>query len=157
LGEAAIEDGYVYNITGCTFNVTHGSTYSGTSASTSGIDPNQDFDADNYYKACSAVSNSTSGQIINPVQSARISTRQSASIRYGRVEVRAKIPTGYALSGLMQQVFELTKCSPSPAVIGWVRPAASTLCELTLLDSYGLPSGCFRSKMHMARGPSVVR
>lgn len=101
LGTAAIEDGYVYNITGCTFNITHGSSYTeaqpNTPPNTSGIGSDQAFDAAGYYKACSAVSNSTAGQIINPVQSARLSTRQSASIKYGRVEVRAKIPNGYAL------------------------------------------------------------
>jgi hypothetical protein len=103
LGYAAIEDGYVYNITGCTFNITHSSTYTPTHSTApvnvSGIGSDQAFDAAAYYKACSAVSNATVGQIINPVQSARLSTRKSASIKYGRVEVRAKIPTGYASSG----------------------------------------------------------
>lgn len=96
LGEAAIEDGFVYNITGCTFNVTHGLSYTSTShaANISVIGADQDFDIEGYTRACSAVSNVTTGQIINPVQSARLSTRRSASIKYGRVEVRAKIPTG---------------------------------------------------------------
>lgn len=96
LGEAAIEDGFVYNITGCTFNVTHGLSYTSTShaANISVIGADQDFDIEGYTRACSAVSNATTGQIINPVQSARLSTRRSASIKYGRVEVRAKIPTG---------------------------------------------------------------
>lgn len=99
LGYGAIDDGYVYNITGCTFNITHGSTYTDAQSNTPlNVNGNQTFDAASYYKACSAVSNSTTGQIINPVQSARLSTRRSASIKYGRVEVRAKIPTGYALS-----------------------------------------------------------
>jgi beta-glucanase (GH16 family) len=52
------------------------------------------FDADNYYKSCSRVANATAGTIINPVQSARLTTRYSASIKYGRVEIRAKMPTG---------------------------------------------------------------
>ncbi|KAI5809919.1 concanavalin A-like lectin/glucanase domain-containing protein [Peziza echinospora] len=34
------------------------------------------------------------GSIINPVRSARIHTKKSISIRYGRVEVRARIPEG---------------------------------------------------------------
>ena len=97
LGYGAIEDGYVYNITGCTFNITHGSAYTATQPNAVNASSDQ-FDAAAYYKACSAVSNSTSGQIINPVQSARLSTRQSASMKYGLVEVRAKIPTGYAFS-----------------------------------------------------------
>ncbi|KIY53210.1 glycoside hydrolase family 16 protein [Fistulina hepatica ATCC 64428] len=67
IGSDAIFNGYTYNITGCT---------------------------EAYWTACSAVSNSTSGTVINPIQSARLTTRYSASIRYGRVEVRAKIPKG---------------------------------------------------------------
>lgn len=34
------------------------------------------------------------GRMINPVQSARINTKNSYSIKYGKVEVRAKLPTG---------------------------------------------------------------
>ncbi|KAF9005039.1 concanavalin A-like lectin/glucanase domain-containing protein [Cyathus striatus] len=77
IGNDAILDGSIFNITGV-----------------SSIGQDQDFDAAGYYKACSAVSNATAGTIINPVQSARLTTRRSASIKYGRVEVRAKIPTG---------------------------------------------------------------
>jgi len=98
LGEAAIEDGYVYNITGCTFNITRGATYTdpthASPTNISNIASDNAFDLNGYLKACSAVSNSTTGHIINPVQSARISTRRSASIKYGKVEVRAKIPRG---------------------------------------------------------------
>ncbi|KDR73049.1 hypothetical protein GALMADRAFT_1342774 [Galerina marginata CBS 339.88] len=97
IGEAAIVDGFVYNITGCTFNITQGISYTSTNPlpkNSSAIGADQPFDVGAYTRACSAVSNATSGQIINPVQSARISTRKTASIRYGRVEVRAKIPTG---------------------------------------------------------------
>lgn len=45
---------------------------------------------------CVAVSNSSTGAIINPVQSARLVTRNSTggTIKYGRVEVRAKMPRG---------------------------------------------------------------
>jgi len=90
IGEASVIDGYVYNITGCTYNTTKGISYT-SSKQSSWSDA---FDAAAYTKACSAVSNVTTGQVINPVQSARLSTRKSASIQYGRVEVRAKIPTG---------------------------------------------------------------
>lgn len=68
IGRDAIFNGYTYNLTGCT---------------------NQD------WRACGVVSNSTTGVVINPVQSARLTTRQSHSIQFGRVEVRAKIPRGY--------------------------------------------------------------
>ncbi|KAF5375890.1 hypothetical protein D9615_008202 [Tricholomella constricta] len=98
LGAAAIEDGYVYNITGCTYNITRGISYTDPLAvsvtNISNIVSDDDFDLEGYVKACSAISNTTAGQIINPVQSARISTRRSASIKFGKVEVRAKIPKG---------------------------------------------------------------
>jgi len=96
---AEILDGTVYNISGCTFNITQGVSYtspstdSQTSLNTSAIGEDS-FDAQGYYAACSAVSNATTGHIINPVQSARLTTRKTASIKYGKVEVVAKIPTG---------------------------------------------------------------
>jgi hypothetical protein len=96
IGEAAVVDGTVYNITGCTFNTTEGLSY--TTSTTQAVNSSQTFNIAQYNKACSAISNSTSGKIINPVQSARLSTRYSASIRYGRVDVRAKLPTGYVES-----------------------------------------------------------
>ncbi|GAA6048890.1 hypothetical protein JCM3770_007106 [Rhodotorula araucariae] len=45
---------------------------------------------------CVAFSNSTVGNIsvIPPIQSARLTTRLSKSIKFGRVEVKAKMPTG---------------------------------------------------------------
>jgi len=49
------------------------------------------FDEAGYLAAFSAVSNATLGTVINPAQSARLTTiRNSASIRFGRVEIRAK-------------------------------------------------------------------
>ena len=68
IGRDSVLNGYTYNLTGCT---------------------NED------WKSCGVVSNSTSGTVINPVQSARLTTRKSHSIQFGRVEVRAKIPRGY--------------------------------------------------------------
>lgn len=89
LGSDAILDGTVYNITGCTFNIT---TPNNGFITEGGV---TFFDSDSYYRSCSAVSNRTAGTLINPVQSARITTRFSASIKFGRVEIRAKMPTGY--------------------------------------------------------------
>lgn len=43
---------------------------------------------------CAAVSNTTKGQIINPVRSARLNTKGKKTIRYGRVEVVARMPKG---------------------------------------------------------------
>jgi hypothetical protein len=88
IGMDAVLDGTVYNITGCTFNLT---------TPDNGYiiqDGERVFDWDSYYTACSAVSNATAGTVINPVQSARLTTVNTASIRYGRVEFRAKMPNG---------------------------------------------------------------
>lgn len=38
--------------------------------------------------------NTTNGTIVNPVKSGRINTRKGASIKYGRVEVEARLPAG---------------------------------------------------------------
>ncbi|KAF4469505.1 glycosyl hydrolase family [Fusarium albosuccineum] len=43
---------------------------------------------------CAAVSNSTKGTIINPVRSARLTTAGNKMIKYGKVEVVAKMPKG---------------------------------------------------------------
>ena len=68
IGEGNVRDGFTYNITGCT--------------------------ATNTTTGCGAVSNLTSHTVINPVMSARISTKRSHAITYGRVEVVAKLPRG---------------------------------------------------------------
>jgi len=87
IGMDNVFNGYTYNLTDCTYNTTNPEALPGGGNSST-------FDASAYYGACGAVSNTTSGAVINPVRSARISTRNSASIRYGRVEVRAKLPRG---------------------------------------------------------------
>jgi beta-glucanase (GH16 family) len=43
---------------------------------------------------CSIRSNKTAGTIINPVRSARLSTKGKKTITYGKVEVVAKMPQG---------------------------------------------------------------
>ncbi|GAC93731.1 glycoside hydrolase [Pseudozyma hubeiensis SY62] len=43
---------------------------------------------------CAMMNNFAEGQMIQPIQSARITTKKSHSIRYGKVEVRARMPTG---------------------------------------------------------------
>jgi len=64
-----------FTITGCTFNIT-----SSNNGTVNGV-----FDEARYLVAFSAVSNAKLGTVINPVQSARLSTRNSAcSIRFGR-------------------------------------------------------------------------
>ncbi|KAF8621394.1 hypothetical protein AX15_007847 [Amanita polypyramis BW_CC] len=91
IGLNAVENGYVFNITGCTFNMTQGDSYTAISQDSQSTSA---FNTAAYYKACSAVSNSTLGTIINPIQTARLTTKQRASIKYGRVEVNAKLPRG---------------------------------------------------------------
>lgn len=67
IGHENVYNGYTYNISSCTnVNLT----------------------------TCSATSNYTTQKVVNPVQSARISTKYSHSIAYGRVEVRARLPRG---------------------------------------------------------------
>jgi hypothetical protein len=102
IGSDAIFNGYTLNLTDCTYNITrdayptHESTQFGSAGSIANASASggSAFDERAYLRACSAVSNSTTGAIINPVQSARLSTRKSASIHYGKVEVRAKLPKG---------------------------------------------------------------
>jgi beta-glucanase (GH16 family) len=43
---------------------------------------------------CSVRSNKTAGTIINPVRSARLSTKGKKTIKYGKIEVVAKMPKG---------------------------------------------------------------
>jgi len=67
IGYDNVINGYTYNISGCTnTNLT----------------------------ACGAVSNSSAGTVINPVMSARITTKNSHHIQYGKVEIVAKMPRG---------------------------------------------------------------
>ncbi|PPQ71069.1 hypothetical protein CVT24_009870 [Panaeolus cyanescens] len=94
LGTDAVFDGTIYNITGCTFNQT--APDNGFIIDSLG---QRVFDETSYLRSCSAVSNRTAGTVINPVQSARMSTRYSASLKFGRVEVVAKMPNGDSVYG----------------------------------------------------------
>ena len=40
------------------------------------------------------MSNRTAGTVINPVMSARLTTKNSHHIQYGKVEIKAKLPRG---------------------------------------------------------------
>jgi len=46
------------------------------------------------WSSCVAVTNTFNGSIVPPVKSGRINTIRGASIKYGRVEVTAKMPAG---------------------------------------------------------------
>ena len=67
IGTDSIFNGYTYNLTGCT---------------------------ENNASACSVTSKSSTNTVINPVKSARITTQNSTSIAFGKVEVKAKLPRG---------------------------------------------------------------
>lgn len=43
---------------------------------------------------CVTTTNTTNGTIVNPVKSGRINTKLGANIKYGRVEIVAKLPDG---------------------------------------------------------------
>ncbi|CEH15581.1 AT18611P-RELATED [Ceraceosorus bombacis] len=73
IGEAAIMNGYQLNL-----------TTTGTCTASNTSDP----------VSCSVASNLTEGIIIPPIQSARLTTKGTKSIKYGKVEVRARMPTG---------------------------------------------------------------
>ncbi|EXJ84344.1 hypothetical protein A1O3_05011 [Capronia epimyces CBS 606.96] len=48
----------------------------------------------NTWADCVAVTNTTNGTVVNPVKSGRINTSRGANLRFGRVEVVAKLPQG---------------------------------------------------------------
>ncbi|KAI0337755.1 concanavalin A-like lectin/glucanase [Trametopsis cervina] len=66
IGYDHVLDRYTYNITGCT---------------------------DTNLTACSASSNTTSGTVMNPALSARLTKKNSHHIQHGKVEIVAKLPT----------------------------------------------------------------
>ena len=70
IGEEAISNGYTLNLTA-----------DGTCTSTN-------------VSQCVAVSNSSRLSIINPVRSARLITKNTVNLKYGKVEVKARFPTG---------------------------------------------------------------
>jgi hypothetical protein len=112
VGADKILDGYVYNSTDCTYNTMHGLSYTdSTTASPSKNSTDIAFDSDAYYKVYSTVSNATAGHVINPIQSAGLSTRWSASIKYGRVQVKAKLPDGWVIGFLLLPSHRFTEQS----------------------------------------------
>lgn len=85
-----------FHSTDCTYNITQGMAYTASSKNQNddvGMTSSK-FDQEAYLRACSAVSNSTAGKVINPVQSARLTTKNTVAIQYGKVEITAKLPKG---------------------------------------------------------------
>ncbi|EIN05529.1 concanavalin A-like lectin/glucanase, partial [Punctularia strigosozonata HHB-11173 SS5] len=66
----------------------------GTDAIFDGTDYTLDGCTSSNQSACEVTSDKDSKTVINPVKSARMSTINSHSIKYGKVEVRAKLPRG---------------------------------------------------------------
>ena len=72
---------------------TSNNTNSTSGSSTNGTNPTLAGSA-NSGNPCRAVTNSARGTVINPVQSGRINTKGKVGIKYGRVEVVAKLARG---------------------------------------------------------------
>ncbi|KAH7183257.1 concanavalin A-like lectin/glucanase domain-containing protein [Fusarium flagelliforme] len=77
---AQLENGFTVNMT--------------TNSKTWGTCTSKTIKKNNDRWPCASHSNATLGQIINPVRSARLNTKGKKSIRYGRVEVVARMPKG---------------------------------------------------------------
>ncbi|KAN0066295.1 hypothetical protein ACQY0O_000389 [Thecaphora frezii] len=129
VGNAAILDGYTLNLTA-----------DGRCTASNQSDAN-----------CAAVSNATTGVILPPIQSARLTTNFSRTIRYGRVEVRAKLPTG---DWLWPAIWMM----PKDSVYGeWPRSG-----EIDIMESKGnmpksrddVVANTFRSSLHF--GPNWI-
>ncbi|OSX62213.1 glycoside hydrolase family 16 protein [Postia placenta MAD-698-R-SB12] len=113
IGYGSVLDGYTYKLSGCT-----------TTNAT----------------ACSVTSSNKSYTVINPVQTARISTRGKASLKYGRVEVVAKIPTGDWLW---------------PAI--WMLPVNNTYGNWPMSGEIDLMEARGNSPAYPAQGTNYVR
>ncbi|KAI5996066.1 glycoside hydrolase family 16 protein [Pisolithus marmoratus] len=87
-GYGAVMNGATYTLDGCT--ASNGTTTSGNSTTTS----NSTSSSGPSSNPCTAVSSASAGTVINPVMSGRINTRGKKSIKYGKVEVKAKLPQG---------------------------------------------------------------
>ncbi|KAM3067192.1 hypothetical protein ACMFMG_005440 [Clarireedia jacksonii] len=71
--------------------------------------------SDDALDSCSIYSNKTAGTIINPVRSARLSTKGKKTIKYGKIEVVAKMPKGDWLWPAIWMMPEDSVYGPWPA------------------------------------------
>ncbi|KIK95205.1 glycoside hydrolase family 16 protein [Paxillus rubicundulus Ve08.2h10] len=122
-----------------------GSTNSTTTSSNSTTTTNSTSSGGS--NGCTAVSSAQAGTVINPVMSGRINTRGKKSIKYGKIEVRAKLPQGDWLWPAIWLLPEGNDSSPTTGVYGgW--PVSG---EIDLLEARGnLPS-------YPAQGSNYVR
>jgi len=102
------------------------------------------------YSDCVALTNTTNGTIVNPVKSGRINTKLGANIKYGRVEVEAKLPSG---DWLWPAIWML----PTDAVYGaWPRSGEIDIME-SRGNNYTYPQGgnnIVSSTLHWGPVPS---
>jgi beta-glucanase (GH16 family) len=102
-------------------------------------------------QSCSIASNSTTGSMIPPVRSARLITKGKKSIKYGRVEVVAKLPKG---DWLWPAIWMM----PEKSVYGeWPRSGEIDIMEARG-NAVGYPEGgrdVYTSTLHW--GPSSAK
>ncbi|KAK2592717.1 hypothetical protein QQS21_009592 [Conoideocrella luteorostrata] len=97
-----------------------------------------------YNNPCWARSNATSRAIINPVRSARLTTSGKKTIKYGRVEVEAKLPSG-------DWMWPAIWMMPQDSVYGeWPRSGEIDIMEARGNDAekYPLGNNIISSAMH---------
>lgn len=132
IGDAAVVNGYTLNLTA-----------TGACTATNKTD-----------SSCAAVSNSSTGTIIPPIQSARLITNMSKTIRFGRVEVRARMPTGDWMWPAIWMMPSINKYGP------WPQSG-----EIDIVESKGNPAkkrsdyttNQFRSSMHWGEYLAHIR
>ncbi|KAK9331533.1 concanavalin A-like lectin/glucanase domain-containing protein [Lipomyces starkeyi] len=102
---------------------------------------------------CAVRSNSTLGDMIPPIMSARLLTRSFANIRYGKVEVRAKLPQG---DWLWPAIWMM----PTDSVYGpWPASGEIDICESRGND-HTYPAGgvnVMSSTLHWGPTPALDR
>ncbi|CAM9699955.1 unnamed protein product [Ectocarpus fasciculatus] len=92
----------------------------------------------NMFYGCSRASNLASRIAINPVMSARVRTAGTFSFRYGRMEVKAKLPKGDWCEGRSECCGRRSGFSPSKTHTGsGRRPGKSTSWYVSTPESRG--------------------
>ena len=105
-----LQDAKLVETNGATIDLTDNNTCTGTT-----------------WLDCHAITNTTNSSIVNPVKSGRVNTKLGANIKYGRVEVEAKLPSG---DWLWPAIWML----PTDAVYGsWPRSGEIDIMELSLI------------------------
>lgn len=124
-----IQDGILYIMPTFTDDLSNGSTLlsngGNVNLTNNGCTATSQMDAN-----CYAITNFTAKTIVNPVRSARLSTRGNISLKYGKVEVYAKLPVGKWLWPAIWMMPEVDTYG------GW--PASG---EIDIMESRGNAAG----------------